>query len=171
MRAWSRSTRDLTRRVRRVEHGRLHRHQHASPRHVPSGDRRGYFAGLGISGIGRHMERGGLEPNECRRSRRRRDLYPPNLHQIGRYRLTLDISSYVCARKVTSLYPEVAVVFAVRHKAQPYHIPLLLSPRVQYLSGQLTGKRSPLHIIPGLPPTEELRRGPDSPPVWHAGEE
>jgi 5-hydroxyisourate hydrolase len=75
------------------------------------------------------METGGQGPNECRWSRRRRDLYPPNLRlQIGRYRLTLDVSSYVRSRNVTSLYPEVAVVFAVRDPAQPYHIPPLLSP-------------------------------------------
>jgi 5-hydroxyisourate hydrolase len=46
----------------------------------------------------------------------------------GIYRLTFDTQAYFAARKISSLYPQVVVVFEVREAEQHYHIPLLLSP-------------------------------------------
>ena len=57
------------------------------------------------------------------------DLYPPSLRlQTGTYRLTFEVSGYFRSQNVTSFYPEVVVMFSLRDAAQPYHIPLLLSP-------------------------------------------
>lgn len=44
------------------------------------------------------------------------------------YRLTFEVSRYFHAQKVTSFYPEVVITFSLRDAAQPYHIPLLVSP-------------------------------------------
>jgi 5-hydroxyisourate hydrolase len=46
----------------------------------------------------------------------------------GTYRLKFDTRSYFAGRKITSLYPEVVIVFDVRDAQEHYHIPLLLSP-------------------------------------------
>lgn len=48
--------------------------------------------------------------------------------QTGIYRLRFDTTTYFRSHNVTSFYPEVSVMFAVRDAAQHYHIPLLLSP-------------------------------------------
>ena len=60
---------------------------------------------------------------------RSNDLYPANLRlQPGVYRLTFEVTTYFRSQNVTSFYPEVVVIFSLRDVAQPYHIPLLLSP-------------------------------------------
>ena len=46
----------------------------------------------------------------------------------GLYRLTFDTAAYFRAQNVESIFPEVAVIIAVRDAAEHYHIPLLLSP-------------------------------------------
>ena len=46
----------------------------------------------------------------------------------GIYRLTFDTAAYFSARKITSLYPQVIIVFEIRNAQEHYHIPLLLSP-------------------------------------------
>jgi 5-hydroxyisourate hydrolase len=57
------------------------------------------------------------------------DLYPSHLRlQTAVYRLTFDLSGYFRSQKVTSFYPEVVVTFSLRDAAQPYHVPLLVSP-------------------------------------------
>ncbi len=59
---------------------------------------------------------------------RLRDLLGDAALVEGTYRLTFDTHTYFADRKVTSLYPQVAVVFSVRDAAEHHHIPLLLSP-------------------------------------------
>ncbi len=60
---------------------------------------------------------------------RSEDLYPTALRlQAGVYRLTFEVSTYFRSENVASFYPEVVVIFTLRDVAQPYHIPLLLSP-------------------------------------------
>jgi 5-hydroxyisourate hydrolase len=46
----------------------------------------------------------------------------------GTYRLTFDTHAYFATHKITSLYPQVVIVFEVRDAQEHYHIPLLLSP-------------------------------------------
>ena len=46
----------------------------------------------------------------------------------GNYRLTFNTGAYFAARGIESLYPEIAIVFAVHKPQERYHIPLLLSP-------------------------------------------
>lgn len=46
----------------------------------------------------------------------------------GIYRLTFDTRGYFAAGKISSLYPQVVIVFEVRDAQEHYHIPLLLSP-------------------------------------------
>ena len=46
----------------------------------------------------------------------------------GTYRITFDTYAYFADRKVTTLYPQVTVVFSVHDSKDHYHIPLLLSP-------------------------------------------
>ena len=46
----------------------------------------------------------------------------------GTYRLTFDTRAYFGGRKMEALYPQVSVVFEVRHANEHHHIPLLLSP-------------------------------------------
>jgi 5-hydroxyisourate hydrolase len=46
----------------------------------------------------------------------------------GMYRLIFDPKPYFAARKITSLYPQIVIVFEVREAQEHYHIPLLLSP-------------------------------------------
>lgn len=46
----------------------------------------------------------------------------------GTYRLTFDTRAYFAGRKVSSLYPQIVIVFEVRDAEEHYHIPLLLSP-------------------------------------------
>jgi 5-hydroxyisourate hydrolase len=48
--------------------------------------------------------------------------------QAGTYRLTFDVATYFRSHNLTSLYPEIIVVFSIRDTGQHYHIPLLLSP-------------------------------------------
>jgi 5-hydroxyisourate hydrolase len=43
----------------------------------------------------------------------------------GRYRLTFDTGAYFGE---AGFYPEVSVTFVVDHRAEHYHVPLLLSP-------------------------------------------
>lgn len=59
---------------------------------------------------------------------RSKNLLAPGSLQAGTYRLTFDTRAYFAARKIDSLYPQVTIVFEVRHAAEHYHIPLLLSP-------------------------------------------
>jgi 5-hydroxyisourate hydrolase len=59
---------------------------------------------------------------------RLRDLLGEGALVEGIYRLTFDTHAYFADRKVTSLYPQVSVVFSVRDVAEHHHIPLLLSP-------------------------------------------
>ena len=59
---------------------------------------------------------------------RLRHLVAPGSLVKGTYRLTFDTHAYFEARKIASLYPQVAVVFQVRDASERYHIPLLLSP-------------------------------------------
>ena len=47
---------------------------------------------------------------------------------VGVYRLNFDTRAYFAARQVTTLYPQVSIVFEVRDAQEHYHIPLLLSP-------------------------------------------
>jgi 5-hydroxyisourate hydrolase len=47
----------------------------------------------------------------------------------GVYRLTFDTGAYFAARRVTTFYPEVDVVFEVAGgDGEHYHVPLLVSP-------------------------------------------
>jgi 5-hydroxyisourate hydrolase len=46
----------------------------------------------------------------------------------GIYRLTFDTGAYFFARKIESLYPQVAIVFEIKNAREHHHIPLLLSP-------------------------------------------
>ena len=46
----------------------------------------------------------------------------------GIYRLIFDTKGYFAVRKITSLYPQIEIVFEVRDAQEHYHIPLLLSP-------------------------------------------
>ena len=46
----------------------------------------------------------------------------------GTYRLTFDTRSYDRARGLDGFFPEVQIAFEVRDPAEPYHVPLLLSP-------------------------------------------
>jgi 5-hydroxyisourate hydrolase len=48
--------------------------------------------------------------------------------QPGTYRLTFEVGSYFSAAGVEAFFPRVVVEFDVRDPAQPYHVPLLLSP-------------------------------------------
>jgi 5-hydroxyisourate hydrolase len=48
--------------------------------------------------------------------------------RAGLYRLTFDTKSYFAAQKTEAFYPQVTVVFTLADPAQPYHVPLLLSP-------------------------------------------
>jgi len=59
---------------------------------------------------------------------RLRDLLGESPLVEGTYRLTFDTHTYFADRKVTSLYPQVAVVFSVRDATEHHHIPVLLSP-------------------------------------------
>jgi 5-hydroxyisourate hydrolase len=56
------------------------------------------------------------------------DLAPRGSLKEGAYRLTFDTRTYFASRKVETLYPQVSVVFEVRHANEHHHIPLLLSP-------------------------------------------
>jgi 5-hydroxyisourate hydrolase len=56
------------------------------------------------------------------------DLAPRGSLKEGTYRLTFDTRTYFASRKVETLYPQVSVVFEVRHANEHHHIPLLLSP-------------------------------------------
>ena len=46
----------------------------------------------------------------------------------GNYRLTFNTGAYFAARGIETLYPKVAIEFAVRNPLEHFHIPLLLSP-------------------------------------------
>jgi 5-hydroxyisourate hydrolase len=59
---------------------------------------------------------------------RLRDWVEAKALLAGTYRLTFDTRAYFAGRKITSLYPEVVIVFDVRDAQEHYHIPLLLSP-------------------------------------------
>jgi 5-hydroxyisourate hydrolase len=59
---------------------------------------------------------------------RLRDWTAAKTLPAGIYRLVFDTRAYFGARKVTSLYPQVVIVFEARDAQEHYHIPLLLSP-------------------------------------------
>jgi 5-hydroxyisourate hydrolase len=59
---------------------------------------------------------------------RQRELLAVGSLKEGTYRLTFDTRAYFASRKVEALYPQVSVVFEVRHSSEHHHIPLLLSP-------------------------------------------
>ena len=59
---------------------------------------------------------------------RLRDWPAAKTMPAGTYRLTFDIRTYFSSRKITSLYPQVVILFEVRDAQEHYHIPLLLSP-------------------------------------------
>jgi len=59
---------------------------------------------------------------------RLRHLLEPGALIAGVYRLTFETHAYFHARKVRSLYPQIAIVFQVEDPKEHYHIPLLLSP-------------------------------------------
>lgn len=44
------------------------------------------------------------------------------------YRLSFDVGNYYGLQKIDTLYPQVEIVFQVRHGELHFHIPLLLSP-------------------------------------------
>ena len=46
----------------------------------------------------------------------------------GVYRLTFGSGTYFAARGVDAFYPQINVVFEVRHPEEHHHVPLLLSP-------------------------------------------
>jgi 5-hydroxyisourate hydrolase len=71
----------------------------------------------------KHVGRG-----ETDKDGRLRDLMGEGALVEGTYRLTFDTHVYFADRKVTSLHPQVSVVFSVRNAAEHHHIPLLLSP-------------------------------------------
>ncbi len=57
-----------------------------------------------------------------------KDLASDKSLPAGNYRLTFDTGAYFSARNVVGLYPQVAIVFAVKDAQEHYHIALLLSP-------------------------------------------
>ena len=59
---------------------------------------------------------------------RLRDWASAKSFSPGIYRLTFDTRSYFAVRRITSLYPQVVIVFEVQDAKEHYHIPLLLSP-------------------------------------------
>lgn len=59
---------------------------------------------------------------------RLRDWPAAKSAEAGTYRLTFDARAYFATHKITSLYPQVVIVFEVRDSQEHYHIPLLLSP-------------------------------------------
>ncbi|MFZ3217544.1 MAG: hydroxyisourate hydrolase [Candidatus Acidiferrales bacterium] len=59
---------------------------------------------------------------------RLRHLLEPEALIAGIYRLTFETYAYFHARKIRSLYPQIAIVFQVTDPKEHYHIPLLLSP-------------------------------------------
>lgn len=59
---------------------------------------------------------------------RLRDWAAAKTLAAGTYRLIFDTRAYFAGRKITSLYPQVVIVFEVRDSQEHYHIPLLLSP-------------------------------------------
>ena len=48
--------------------------------------------------------------------------------QRGTYRLTFDTAAYFRTSEREAFFPQVTIEFDVRDGAQPYHVPLLLSP-------------------------------------------
>jgi 5-hydroxyisourate hydrolase len=48
--------------------------------------------------------------------------------QANQYRLRFETGPYFAAQNVTTLYPFVEIVFAVRDPSQHHHIPLLIAP-------------------------------------------
>ena len=46
----------------------------------------------------------------------------------GAYRLIFDTAAYFQSQNMDGFYPQVTVVFTVRHPAEHHHVPLLLSP-------------------------------------------
>ncbi|MFI5310803.1 MAG: hydroxyisourate hydrolase [Gemmatimonadales bacterium] len=46
----------------------------------------------------------------------------------GRYRLTFRVAEYFVAHGAECFFPEVQVLFEVRHPEQRHHVPLLLTP-------------------------------------------
>ncbi len=59
---------------------------------------------------------------------RLRDWAAAKTLPAGTYRLIFDTRAYFAARKTTTLYPQVLIVFEVEEDQEHYHIPLLLSP-------------------------------------------
>lgn len=59
---------------------------------------------------------------------RLKDLAAQKDLAAGIYCLTFDTGAYFAQRHVESLYPQVNILFEVRHGQTHYHIPLLLSP-------------------------------------------
>ena len=81
---------------------------------------------LEVQSVGRNwaeLARGATDPDG-----RLREWAAAKTVPAGAYRLTFDTGAYFTARKITSLYPQVVIVFEVRDVQEHYHIPLLLSP-------------------------------------------
>jgi len=57
-----------------------------------------------------------------------RDLGPRVGLPAGDYRLVFEVREYLAGKGADPLYPEVVVSFTIRDGAEPYHLPLLLSP-------------------------------------------
>jgi 5-hydroxyisourate hydrolase len=56
------------------------------------------------------------------------DLVTPQAFTAATYRLRFDVAEYFARTGRSSLFPEVAVIFAVSDGDEHYHIPVLLSP-------------------------------------------
>lgn len=60
---------------------------------------------------------------------RLRELLPKDAPlEAATYRLTFDTGAYFSRQNIESFYPEVTIVFTVRHAGEHYHVPLLLNP-------------------------------------------
>lgn len=59
---------------------------------------------------------------------RLKDLSAAKPTQAGMHRLLFDTGGYFASRNISTLYPQVIIVFEISDPHAHYHIPLLLSP-------------------------------------------